>query len=140
MALDLPTKTAIGTAADALERRAAFLRQLIEVLDEDPAVVRTLREALAAVGKNGSSPSLAKAGTGVAATCFDRVRAYFEANGNPWRSIPEVMADTSLSRDQVSQVTYKSHVESFERRDQMDGNRKTVKWRLAHYGGHGGES
>lgn len=118
-----PTKT-IDDAISRCERRLEGLRQVRELLHDDPQFANELVDL--ARSMNGSSSSVV---TPEGATAAIQVESFFGLNNNRWATVREIADRTGILSGTVSYVLY-DKVEEFLKRDHPTDARKK-QWKLA---------
>jgi hypothetical protein len=138
---------------DPLENAAKLYRDRAAKLDEAKSIVAQLRELLAGdqeladlIGQALIRPTTrlgeglfgleAQAGGASTATdairsgpYYDRIAAFFRANGNKWSSMTEISEAVGVKRNSFVGVLYTSHADQFESQPEP-GKPGRRQWRL----------
>lgn len=93
------------------ERRIEGLKMVQAILEDDPGFAGELASLLAAEGNGACLPTDARGGQ---LTQFQQIEAFFRENGNKWKSAPEIIEESGLSRGAVGQALYRTHTKRFE--------------------------
>lgn len=122
------------------ERRLALLRQIRELLADDPSSESVLRDALSAWASKPESNGkvhVSRQSAVRSGTLFERTVQLFRERGNPWMTSTEIREQTrTSSRGSIGVMLYKTNATAFEVRDHP-GNSKQKQWRIRESKGGG---
>ncbi len=118
--------SAVDDAIARAERRLEGLRHIRELAQDDPDLLVDLVAELGVCRNGQQIRQPRKRGK---LTHFQQIRTYFEGHSNAWRSAPQIIQDTGLTRGAVSHILYRAHKDAFDKRKKAN-NEKVKVWRL----------
>jgi hypothetical protein len=118
------TSGAMKSIIRRMERRLEIVRQMQQLIEEDPSLLDELQAAL--VTSPGGNGNQAGPRPG---TATDKVISLFRERGNGWLTTAEIIKGSGVSRGTLAPILHSHDSSLFEKRNHPD-SKKLKQWRL----------